>query len=120
MLCLLLRGVSSRRVAHVIAQAIARVMPSTEELAYAVRANSEVTASDGSSSMATVCGTSLALLDAGMLRCCVAATWVYVTWLCAGIQVPHVGGISVGLVTPLDDNGAPVEGEKVCVCIVGG
>ncbi len=42
------------------------VMPSLEEFPYAVRVVSEITESNGSSSMASVCGTSLALMDAGV------------------------------------------------------
>ncbi len=41
------------------------VMPSKEEFPYTVRVVSDVTESNGSSSMATVCGTSLSLMDAG-------------------------------------------------------
>ncbi|ABM62509.1 Polyribonucleotide nucleotidyltransferase [Halorhodospira halophila SL1] len=42
------------------------VMPSDEEFPYVIRVVSEVTESNGSSSMATVCGTSLSLMDAGV------------------------------------------------------
>ncbi len=42
------------------------VMPSTEEFPYTIRVVSEITESNGSSSMASVCGTSLALMDAGV------------------------------------------------------
>lgn len=42
------------------------VMPSAEEFPYTVRVVSEITESNGSSSMASVCGTSLALMDAGV------------------------------------------------------
>jgi polyribonucleotide nucleotidyltransferase len=42
------------------------LLPSKEEFPYTVRVVSEVTESNGSSSMATVCGTSLALMDAGV------------------------------------------------------
>src|SRR5690606_14779736 len=42
------------------------VMPSQEECPYVIRVVSEITESNGSSSMATVCGTSLALMDAGV------------------------------------------------------
>ena len=45
---------------------IAAVMPSVEEFPYTVRVVSEITESNGSSSMASVCGTSLALMDAGV------------------------------------------------------
>ncbi|MCL1088290.1 polyribonucleotide nucleotidyltransferase [Shewanella profunda] len=42
------------------------VMPSAEDFPYSVRVVSEITESNGSSSMASVCGTSLALMDAGV------------------------------------------------------
>ncbi len=42
------------------------VMPSQEEFPYTIRVVSEITESNGSSSMASVCGTSLALMDAGV------------------------------------------------------
>jgi polyribonucleotide nucleotidyltransferase len=45
---------------------IQAVMPSASEFPYAVRVVSEITESNGSSSMASVCGTSLALMDAGV------------------------------------------------------
>ncbi|AJP43861.1 polynucleotide phosphorylase/polyadenylase [Alteromonas australica] len=45
---------------------IQAVMPSEEEFPYVVRIVSEITESNGSSSMASVCGTSLALMDAGV------------------------------------------------------
>ncbi len=64
------------------------ILPSQSEFAYVLRVVSEITESNGSSSMASVCGTSLALMDAG---------------------VPtraHVAGIAMGLVK---------EGEKFAV-----
>jgi len=42
------------------------VMPSLEEFPYSIRVVSEITESNGSSSMASVCGTSLSLMDAGV------------------------------------------------------
>jgi len=42
------------------------VIPPMDEFGYAIRAVSEITESNGSSSMASVCGTSLALMDAGV------------------------------------------------------
>ena len=45
---------------------IAAVMPSIDEFPYTVRVVSEITESNGSSSMASVCGSSLALMDAGV------------------------------------------------------
>ena len=47
-------------------RAINPLLPSKEEFPYTMRVVSEVTESNGSSSMATVCGTSLALMDAGV------------------------------------------------------
>ena len=45
---------------------IAAVMPSLSEFPYVIRVVSEITESNGSSSMASVCGTSLSLMDAGV------------------------------------------------------
>ena len=45
---------------------ILAVMPTIEEFPYSIRVVSEITESNGSSSMASVCGTSLALMDAGV------------------------------------------------------
>ncbi|WIO73790.1 polyribonucleotide nucleotidyltransferase [Porticoccaceae bacterium LTM1] len=45
---------------------IAAVLPSVEEFPYTLRVVSEITESNGSSSMASVCGASLALMDAGV------------------------------------------------------
>src|SRR6202166_2866910 len=47
-------------------RAIHPMLPSKEEFPYTIRVVSEITESNGSSSMATVCGTSLALMDAGV------------------------------------------------------
>ncbi len=47
-------------------RAINPVFPSSESFSYTTRVVSEITESNGSSSMATVCGTSLALMDAGV------------------------------------------------------
>ena len=47
-------------------RAVHPVMPDHEEFPYTIRIVSEITESNGSSSMATVCGTSLALMDAGV------------------------------------------------------
>ncbi|MEO5807963.1 polyribonucleotide nucleotidyltransferase, partial [Devosia sp.] len=47
-------------------RAINPIRPSIEEFPYTIRVVSEITESNGSSSMATVCGTSLALMDAGV------------------------------------------------------
>src|SRR5690606_29249715 len=47
-------------------RAVHPLLPSKEEFPYTLRVVSEVTESNGSSSMATVCGTSLSLMDAGV------------------------------------------------------
>ena len=47
-------------------RAITAILPSKEEFPYTIRVVSEITESNGSSSMATVCGASLALMDAGV------------------------------------------------------
>ncbi len=47
-------------------RAIKAVIPSQEDFPYTIRVVSEITESNGSSSMASVCGTSLALMDAGV------------------------------------------------------
>jgi polyribonucleotide nucleotidyltransferase len=47
-------------------RAIRPMLPSKDEFPYTIRVVSEITESNGSSSMATVCGTSLALMDAGV------------------------------------------------------
>ena len=47
-------------------RAIEAVLPSMEDFPYTLRVVSEITESNGSSSMASVCGTSLALMDAGV------------------------------------------------------
>jgi polyribonucleotide nucleotidyltransferase len=45
---------------------VAAVMPSVEDFPYSIRVVSEITESNGSSSMASVCGSSLSLMDAGV------------------------------------------------------
>ena len=47
-------------------RAVNPLLPTTEEFPYTIRVVSDITESNGSSSMATVCGTSLALMDAGV------------------------------------------------------
>jgi polyribonucleotide nucleotidyltransferase len=66
-------------------RAILAVLPSQEEFPYVIRSVSEITESNGSSSMATVCGTSLALMDAGVT-----------------IKAP-VAGVAMGLIKEGDD-----------------
>ncbi len=63
-----LRGPSRRDVGHgtLAKRGISAVIPNEEEFPYAIRVVSEVLESNGSSSMATVCGGSMALMDAGV------------------------------------------------------
>ena len=61
-------GPKRREIGHgkLARRAVQAVLPDTEEFPYVLRVVSEVTESNGSSSMATVCGASLALMDAGV------------------------------------------------------
>ena len=77
------RGPGRREIGHgpLAERALEPVIPSEEEFPYAIRLVSEVLSSNGSTSQASVCGSTLALMDAGV-----------------PIKAP-VAGISVGLVT---------------------
>jgi polyribonucleotide nucleotidyltransferase len=79
-------GMNRREIGHgaLAERSIAPVIPSTEDFPYAIRISSEVCESNGSTSMASVCGGVLALMDAGV-----------------PIKTP-VAGISVGLVTEFE------------------
>ena len=61
-------GPKRREIGHgnLAKRAIKAVLPDTDEFGYTLRVVSEITESNGSSSMATVCGTSLSLMDAGV------------------------------------------------------
>src|SRR5258705_6450048 len=63
-----LRGPSRREIGHgaLAERAIAPVLPAEDEFPYTIRIVSEILESNGSSSMATVCGGSLSLMDAGV------------------------------------------------------
>ena len=80
------RGPGRREIGHgaLAERALEPVIPSAEEFPYALRLVSEVLSSNGSTSQASVCGSTLALMDAGV-----------------PIKAP-VAGISVGLVTEGD------------------
>jgi polyribonucleotide nucleotidyltransferase len=70
-----MRGTSRREIGHgnLAERALEAVLPSYEEFPYTIRIVSDVLESNGSSSMASVCGGSLALFDAGVpLRSAVA------------------------------------------------
>jgi polyribonucleotide nucleotidyltransferase len=61
-------GPKRREIGHgkLAKRGVTAVMPSDESFPYAIRVVSEITESNGSSSMASVCGSSLALMDAGV------------------------------------------------------
>ncbi|MEE8310989.1 MAG: polyribonucleotide nucleotidyltransferase, partial [Candidatus Binatia bacterium] len=64
----MLRSAGRREIGHgaLAERAVMRVLPSKEEFPYTLRVVSEITESNGSSSMASVCGASLSLMDAGV------------------------------------------------------
>ncbi len=64
----MLRGPGRREIGHgaLAERAISPTLPSAEEFPYTIRIVSEILSSNGSSSMATVCGASMALMDAGV------------------------------------------------------
>ncbi len=61
-------GPKRREIGHgrLARRGVAAVMPAEEDFPYAIRVVSEITESNGSSSMASVCGSSMALMDAGV------------------------------------------------------
>lgn len=63
-----IRGVSRREIGHgmLAERALQVILPPYEEFPYTIRVVSEILESNGSSSMASVCGGSLALMDAGV------------------------------------------------------
>ena len=77
------RGAGRREIGHgaLAERSLLPVLPSVEEFPYAIRTVSEVISSNGSTSQASVCGSTLALMDAGV-----------------PIKAP-VAGISCGLIT---------------------
>ncbi len=80
-------GPKRREIGHgrLAKRGVLAVMPTMEEFPYTVRTVSEITESNGSSSMASVCGSSLAMMDAGI-----------------PIKAP-VAGIAMGLIKEGDD-----------------
>lgn len=63
-----MRGPGRREIGHghLAASAIKRVLPDKKQFAYTIRIISDILESNGSSSMATVCGSTMALMDAGV------------------------------------------------------
>jgi polyribonucleotide nucleotidyltransferase len=64
----MMTGPKRREIGHgkLARRGVQAVLPTVDEFPYTLRVVSEITESNGSSSMATVCGTSLALMDAGV------------------------------------------------------
>ena len=81
------RGPGRREIGHgaLAEKALVPVIPSEEEFPYAIRVVSEILSSNGSTSQASICGSTLALMDAGV-----------------PIKKP-VAGISTGLITNKDN-----------------
>ena len=82
-----MRGAGRREIGHglLAERALTAVLPDREEFPYTIRIVSDILESNGSSSMATVCGGTLSLMDAGV-----------------PIKAP-VAGIAMGLVTQGDE-----------------
>lgn len=82
------RGPGRREIGHgaLAERALVPVLPSVDEFPYAIRVVSEVLSSNGSTSQGSICGSTLALMDAGV-----------------PIKAP-VAGISVGLITDPEDD----------------
>ncbi len=82
-------GMNRREIGHgaLAERSIAPMLPDVEDFPYSMRISSEVMESNGSTSMATVCAGTMALLDAGVP------------------MIRPVAGISAGLVTEEDANG---------------
>lgn len=81
-----MRGPGRREVGHgnLAKRSLAQMMPSGEDFPYTVRIVSDILESNGSSSMATVCAGSLAMMD-------------------AGVPFPkHVGGVAMGMISDGD------------------
>ena len=90
-------GLNRREIGHgaLAEKSIKPSLPDQDEFPYAIRVTSEVMESNGSTSMASVCAGTMALLDAGV-----------------PLKRP-VAGISVGLVTEMDESGEIKEYKRL-------
>jgi polyribonucleotide nucleotidyltransferase len=95
-------GINRREIGHgsLAERSIEPVIPAEADFPYAIRVSSEVTESNGSTSMASVCAGTMALLDAGVPL------------------IRPVSGISVGLVTETNDDGS-LKSHKMLLDIIG-
>ncbi|XP_073060324.1 polyribonucleotide nucleotidyltransferase 2, mitochondrial isoform X2 [Primulina eburnea] len=96
-------GLNRREVGHgtLAEKALLAVLPPEDNCPYTVRINAEVMASDGSTSMASVCAGSMALMDAGILL------------------KEHVAGLSVGLVSDIDPSTGAITEYRILTDILG-
>jgi polyribonucleotide nucleotidyltransferase len=96
-------GLNRREIGHgaLAERSILAVIPPEDKFPYAIRVSSEVMESNGSTSMASVCGGVLALMDAGV-----------------PITSP-VAGISVGLVTEMDEATGEIKRHQMLTDILG-
>ncbi len=95
-------GINRREIGHgsLAERSIEPVIPDESVFPYAIRVSSEVMESNGSTSMASVCAGTMALLDAGVPL------------------IRPVGGISVGLVTENNEDGS-MKSHKMLLDIIG-
>jgi polyribonucleotide nucleotidyltransferase len=95
-------GINRREIGHgsLAERSIEPVIPEESVFPYAIRVSSEVMESNGSTSMASVCAGTMALLDAGVPL------------------IRPVGGISVGLVTENNEDGS-LKSHKMLLDIIG-
>lgn len=96
-------GANRRAIGHglLAEKALVPVLPDTESFGYAMRVVSEILSSNGSTSMAATCASSLALMDAGV-----------------PIKA-HVGGIGVGLFVDTNKEDPSLDEYKLFTDIVG-
>jgi polyribonucleotide nucleotidyltransferase len=96
-------GKQRRSIGHgaLAERAILPVLPDQADFPYAIRITSEVTDSNGSSSMASVCGATLALLDAGV-----------------PLKAP-VAAVSVGIAIKTDSDGSDEDDYSLLLDITG-
>ena len=98
-----LRGASRREIGHghLAEKALKNMIPSKDDFPYTIRLVTEILASNGSTSMAATCGSTLALMDAGV-----------------PIKKP-VSGIAMGLVTGEDRKSGEIKDYKILTDIQG-
>jgi len=98
-----MRGTGRREIGHgrLAEKAVERLLPSMEEFPYTIRVVSECLGSGGSTSMGSVCGSTLALMDAGVQ-----------------LKKP-VAGIAMGLMTEHDDESDVITKHVVLNDLMG-